>query len=453
MAVNKLNILNIATVKQVASNRWSLLLLRSIILGGFVFSILVGFFGTPVGNRNFAIVMVWIAWWGALILIIVPILGRGWCAVCPIPVPGEWIQNGAVLGPHRSFRQKQFRRFPRLFRNIWLQNITFTIMAIFSVVILTRPSVTASLLLGMILLAMGLSLIYERRSFCRYVCPVGGFIGLFSQVAPVELRVIDPQVCKAHSQKTCYQGNDNGYGCPWGVYPGGMDVNTNCGLCMECLRTCEFGNIAINMRPFADDLKTSNKIKLDEAYKIFIMLGSALLYSLVLLGPWGKLKLAAYQVGSTKWLVYAFSFLLITWCLLPGVFSLVTRIAHRISPTQNTLRQTFTTYTRTLLPLGFCAWAGFSLSFIFSSLSYLWPTLSDPFGWGWNLFGTSGLPWTPYLSHLVPALQIVVLVAGFAGSVYLAKKNAVEWNAPKQAWLIVGFSLVYTMVIMGLLVA
>ena len=58
-----------------------------VMLVGFLFAILSGLIGTPVGNRNFGIVFVWIAWWALLILIAVPLLGRGWCSICPIPLP------------------------------------------------------------------------------------------------------------------------------------------------------------------------------------------------------------------------------------------------------------------------------------------------------------------------------------------------------------------------------
>jgi ferredoxin len=450
----KYNLLQHTWIKNLIVSRWPLLMLRAIALGGFIFAILVGLFGTPVGNRNFAIVAVWIAWWAALMLILVPFLGRGWCAVCPIPMPGEWLQNGAVLRPIRNNQKsKTLRRFPRIFRNIWLQNGAFTLLALFSSVILTRPSVTAWVLLGMILLAAGLSLVFERRSFCRYVCPVGGFIGMYSRLAPVELRVNDTQVCKAHTEKSCYQGSLNGYGCPWNIYPGGLAINTNCGLCMECLRTCDYDNIALNLRAFGTDLQPKNKPKLDEAFKAFIMLGSALVYSAVMLGPWGALKDAAYQVGSLSWMIFAIGLTGLTWGVLPGIFYMATRVAHIVTPTDHKPRETFGVYASSLLPLGLVAWVAFSLSFVFVNLSYLWPTLSDPFGWGWNLVGTAGVIWTPYFSSMMPSLQVLVLVAGLFWSTHTAKKTAVARNASPQAWPVIFFALFVTLVLLWLLIA
>ena len=48
-------------------------------------------------------------------------------------------------------------------------------------------------------LALVLSLVFERRSFCNYLCPIGGFTGLYAQAGPVELRVKDADICAAHS--------------------------------------------------------------------------------------------------------------------------------------------------------------------------------------------------------------------------------------------------------------
>ncbi len=63
-------------------------------LAGLLFA---GVWGTSVGNRNAAIVLVWILWWVLLMGVAVPVAGRGWCAVCPIPLPGEWLQRRALF--------------------------------------------------------------------------------------------------------------------------------------------------------------------------------------------------------------------------------------------------------------------------------------------------------------------------------------------------------------------
>lgn len=451
-----MNILRYPLVKSLLKNRWPQFIIMAIALAGFLLAILTGLFGTPVGSRNFGIVFVWIAWWAILMLVAVPFHGRGWCSICPIPVPGEWLQRGAMLGPRGQAKGLE-RRWPNRFRNIWLQNGTFLLVALFSTVILTQPKVTAIVLAAFLFVAIGASLVFERRAFCRYLCPVGGFIGLYSQLAPVEVRVIDTAVCAAHTEKTCYTGSADGYGCPWDVFPPGMVKNTYCGTCMECLRTCPHDNIAINIRSFGADLSVDRNRKLDEAYKAFIMLGAAAIYSAVLLGPWGTLKLAAYSIGTLPWLAYAASFLTLILLALPGTFWLTVWLGKRLSGSIQLIKKLFIAQSYSLVPLGLAAWIAFSLSFVFANFSYVLAALSDPFGWGWNLLGTASLGWTPWLTGLTPFLQVGVLVGGFIWAATTSRKIAAEKADSAQALKlsapVIVFCLAFTLTLMGLLVA
>lgn len=407
-------------IKSLLKNRYPQLALFVLMLAGFVFAILAGLIGTPVGSHNFSIVFVWIAWWAILILVAVPFFGRGWCAVCPIPVVGDWLQRGAVLEPTPKTPKWLGFRFPARFRNMWMQNISFTLVALFSSVILTTPIVTSVVLAAMLFLAIGLSMVFERRAFCRYLCPVGGFIGLYAQTAPIELRIKDKNVCAKCVGKPCYNGSDLGSGCLWDVFPGGLTKNTYCGLCMECIRTCPHDNIAVNLRPFSADLARPSA-KLDEAFKAFIMLGAALVYAYVLMGSNGAAKLAAYNVFTPNWFVYTAIFLAFIFILLPGLYWLAVKSGNPNLPLTG---KRFAIASTPLIPLGLMFWVAFSLSFVLTNATYILAALSDPLGLGWNLFGTADIAWQPVLSAFVAPAQILALVGGLAWAVRTAQKIA-----------------------------
>ena len=199
MTDQRLELTRIPLVKRILASRWLQWSLIAITLPVFLLAILTGFFGTPAGSRNFGIVFVWIVWWALLILVMLPFAGRLWCAVCPIPAPGEWLQRRALVQPRAGGRLYTLGwKWHRRLDNIWLQNAAFLAVALFSVVILTTPFVSALVLTLFALVALGTSLLFERRTFCRYLCPVGGFIGLYSQVAPIEVRVKDHALCATH---------------------------------------------------------------------------------------------------------------------------------------------------------------------------------------------------------------------------------------------------------------
>jgi ferredoxin len=430
--------------KRLLKNRLPQLVILVAMLVGYVFAILAGLIGTPVGSHNFSLVFVWIAWWALLILVAVPFLGRGWCGVCPIPLPGEWLQRGGVLHPPDKKPHLLNLRWPRGLRNIWLQNISFLLLAIFSSRLLTAPNVTGATLAIMLLSALGLSLLFERRAFCRYLCPVGGFIGLYSQTAPIELRIKDKQVCVKCDGKPCYNGSAAGYGCPWDVFPAGLARNTYCGLCLECLRTCPSDNIAINLRPFSSDLLRPSA-RMDEAFKAFIMLGSAMIYAGVLLGPWGPLKEAAYNLGSGPWFVYIAVFLSLIFGVMPALFALcVGRFEN-----YRAFKTRFASLSASLIPLGLMFWVAFSLSFVLANGTYVLAALSDPLGLGWNLFGTAEISWRPMLTFLLAPAQTLALVGGLIWSTRVAQRAAAQVGSSSIP--VSAYCLVATLIMLWLL--
>ncbi|HEX9115621.1 MAG TPA: 4Fe-4S binding protein [Anaerolineae bacterium] len=447
-------------IKPLLAGRWLQWAATLVTLAVFVLVILTGLFGTPAGNHNFGIVYVWLVWWALLKLGFVPVLGRLWCAICPIPAPGEWLQRRAILQPRPGGRLFTLRRkWPKILRNMWAQNFGFLVIALFSALILTSPLVTGLVLLGFILVSLVTSLLFERRTFCRYLCPIGGFIGVYSQVAPVEVRVKDAAVCAAHTEKTCYTGSNDGYGCPWFNLPQKVDANTYCGMCGECLRTCPKDNIAINVRRPGLDLFRTTGRRVDEAFNALLMLTGAFVYSVVLIGPYGWLKATARAVGTPGWFAFAAVLLILNLAVVPGLFWAAVRLGEALSrPAQPGARagnsvlkrgQLFADYGAVLVPVGLAIWMAFTLSFTMVNLSYAWPALSDPFGWGWNLFGTGGIPWTPYLSGLIPYLQVPVLMIGLAAGVALALRTARQHG--QAPWAAVPVSLFCTAAVVGLI--
>jgi NAD-dependent dihydropyrimidine dehydrogenase PreA subunit len=419
----RLDLLRISWIQKVLVNRWPQFILRCLTLAGFLLIILAGLCGARVGSDNFAIIFVWVAWWTALKLVFIPLGGRSWCSICPIPLPGEWIQQASLTG-RIGKRFGLNLRWPHRLRGSWLQSAGFLLIGLFSAVTLTDPRVTAWVLLGLILLAVILSLIFENRAFCSSLCPIGGFTGLYAQTAPVELRVAEPSICASHQEKTCYQA------CPWGVYPLALKDNNACGLCMECVRACPKDNLSLNLRPFGTDLLTIRPEKrMDDTFLALVMLASALAFSAVFTGPWGVLKTAAFEIGSSKWVLYGLGFLALNLLVMPGFYSLSVWLGEiwagkpDSKRPRTSFRQALAIQSRLLLPLGLCAWIAFTISFALPKIGYVLQVISDPFGWGWNLFGTAHNVWSPDISWFSPILQAAIMLVGLFWSASLSSQQ------------------------------
>jgi polyferredoxin len=441
LPAHSLSLSRLPLLRGLLQSRWPLFLARVLTLAGFVLAVLAGLFGTQVGSHNFAIIFVWIDWWTALKLVFIPLGGRSWCAVCPIPMPGEWLSQGGFFpgGEGSGLNLKWPRKLGRLpLSGAWLQAGAFLLVGLFSAATLTTPRLTGWVLLGALLLALGLALVFEKRAFCSHLCPIGGITGLYAQAAPVEVRVLDRAVCAAHAEKTCYQR------CPWGVYVTALPDNSPCGMCFECLRVCPRENVSLNLRAFGQDYAEPRRApRLDEAYLALVMLGCALAFSAVFLGSWGALRRAAYAIGSPGWLLYGLVFLAFAGLLLPGLYALFVRLGGPIEE----LKKDLARCARPLLPLGLMAWIAFTIAFAFAKVSYVLPVLADPFGRGWDLFSMAGVAWNPDVSLASPLLQAAALLGGLWWSGSVARREA----PPRRAAALQGFALLVTLGMLVLL--
>ncbi len=254
----------------------------------------------------------------------------------------------------------------------------------------------------------------------------------------------------------CCRGNENGYGCPWLELPFRLRRNTYCGLCLECFKTCPEDNMAVNLRPPATDVLVDDKRGMDEAWKSFLMLGAAVVFYVFMMGPWGFLK--DWQRGLTvsgllTYMGISAVFTLLAVPALYGAFVLTTRWINRIG--EIPYRKLFLDYSYSLVPLGLFTWIAFCFGFLLPSGSYVIHVISDPFAWGWNLFGTAGFPWTPFMTRWMPYLQTATLLFGAVFSVDIGLKISQRMFADeKRAILcflpIAAFIAVWTIIMLWL---
>lgn len=414
----------VRAVRWLLGRRWLALALIAPSLAVFTLIIVAGLAGTPTGATNLATIFVWLVWWGLLVLVLVPLGGRAWCAACPLPAPGEWLARGAII-ERREGGPGLGRRWPRPIANLWPAFAALFLLVLFGIVITTSPRLTALVLLGFALAALVTHLGFERRGFCRYLCPVGALIGVYATVAPLELRARDLDVCRRCRDKACYRGGERGYPCPTFQFPGGgLQQNTYCLLCTECVKTCPHDNVAIRTRAFAADLVAPRGRRADEAWLALLLVGTALVHSVIKLGPWGAPKSWASFQRPVDFALYAAAFTGIVLVALPALHLGTAAVSRRLARTRGVpLLRLFVDYAYALLPLSLGAWMAFTLMVVVPNLSYVPRVLSDPLGWGWDLFGTRETTWTWMPVAALPWMQLALVVAGLWGSVRAARAS------------------------------
>jgi polyferredoxin/plastocyanin len=385
------------------------------------FFVVAGLFGSPIGNRNIIVTIVWILWWFLLITLLVPIGGRSWCMMCPIPFFGEWFARRRLIGVRsRTERSDSLRtgslnrRWPHRLSRMWIQNLLFLALCTFSTILVTRPALTAVVLLLMVAAALVVHAVYSRRSFCRYLCPLNAWMSVYAMTAVTEVRPRDDTLCSDCRDHACAVGNDTAWGCPWMVNPSKLNRNNYCGLCMECVKACPNGNLTVLARPFSADVSVR---RLDEAFMALIMIVLVIAYTVTLLGPWGTLKLWANVTETGDWAGFALHTAVIWFAALvalPALWHGLSWLALRLAGSHRhvSVRDVFIQYSYLLVPLGLLAWAAFSLPLIMVNWTHIAGSISDPMGWGWDLFGTAHQAWSPLHPEWIPYLQIPLLLLG-----------------------------------------
>lgn len=389
-------------------------------LAGLVIVIMAGLLGTKVGGRNVAIMFTWIVCMSILVMVLVPLGGRVWCMVCPLPVLGEYLQRGATTTVRVSGKRSGRNRFfglglpwPGLLRNRWLQFFLFMVLGTFSASLASQPRWTAMTLIVVMVAATGMALVWELRSFCRYVCPVAAYISRFSLGARLSVRKRHGLVCRKCKDRACLNGNSNGWACPYGLCVAGIDSNADCGMCTECFKSCPYNNVSLQWRRGQWKGQFSSY---GEAIQVIALTVMAIVYSLTVHSPWPGIRDMVNVVDKADWAQFGL-YAAVLWMLALGVVPLLLwlftsvglMMTHqREMTTGNAFKQTMPA----ILPLGLALWAVFFVETFMTNFTFILMTLSDPFGWGWDILGTAGMPWIQIWPSGVPWIQASILLIG-----------------------------------------
>jgi len=261
--------------------------------------------------------------------------------------------------------------------------------------------------------AAALALVFELRAFCRYLCPIDAFVGLYGKAGKLALRPRIQKTCDDCTVLTCLKGSAKGWACPYGLVVRDVHENDDCGLCSECLKTCPYDNVGVFWRPAGEERSFRD---LSGAWLAMVMLVLGVAYSLVYLGPWPWLRDQVNLLDRANWTGFA-GYAAALWTtalvLFPGVMAGATAAGRALSGAGGTVRDLLRHTTGALIPLGLGVWAAFVTPMLMVNGSFVLQSLSDPFGWNWDLFGTRIGPWVQIWPAGIPWIQSAVLLLGY----------------------------------------
>lgn len=228
-------------------------------------------------NTNLGNLIVWSYWWPAIIILAI-FFGRIWCMVCPVEIITTFF---AKIGLKR--------KRPKWLLSGWVITIFYILILFIGIqgfAIHRNPFFMAIYLLIIVGVSIIIGSIYEKNTFCRYVCPVGYLLGLYSRLSFFGWRVKNKSICDTCKDKSCihkkYQYNLNVKSCGVDLYPEKITDNANCILCAGCLKTCnEYQSETNTDRPnpelkfigFANDLFQLKPLKIAEMVFVLVVSG------------------------------------------------------------------------------------------------------------------------------------------------------------------------------------
>ena len=259
---------------------------------------LVLWLGPQDRTANPMLTLFW-AWWWPLILLSYPLLGRLWCAVCPFMV---WGRIAQAIAPWRP------RAWPHGETDQWASPLLaagFALILIWEEVwnLDNTAWLSSCLLLLITAGAVVGSLLFEKRFWCRYLCPVGGMNGLFAKLSILELRAEAGTCSGSCSSYACFKGGPSEgegletNGCPLGSHPAHLSDNRNCVLCMSCVQACPNRSPQLRLRPPAADLQPVMHTPSAERGLILVLAGGITLHHWQRLLGWLPLAPATLHEG------------------------------------------------------------------------------------------------------------------------------------------------------------
>jgi len=278
-----MNLLKNKCIGGLFSSKWFPLVPQLFMLAAFIL-LIAGGLGITATNPDFiyrlrytnlANLIVWTLWW-PLIIVAAVFVGRFWCTICPMELVTFWASKIGLK-----------KKVPDFLKTGWAVTIFYAIIWIVGVQVIAInriPHQMSLYMLFLIILAIDVSLIFQKRAFCSYICPIGHMLGLYSLISPFEWRADDLSTCKSCKTNDCVT-NKNNYqlnsrSCTSNLYPATISDNRDCLLCTQCLKACPNKNIRFSSRkPFSDFF---SDINLRPAQVGFIMLiGAFVVYEII----------------------------------------------------------------------------------------------------------------------------------------------------------------------------
>lgn len=386
------------------SRGWFRLLDNAVVIGAakftsagiFILIILTGFLGSSEQSKNFAPVFVWIIWWvGAAYFH--AFIGNFWSFLNPWKIIFGTIFVRIAGLPIRGLRPSWYPRPLGMWPAItlfllfgWLE-LAYPEPAEPFTIALLATAYTITTFAGMAIFGMN-TWLHNGEAFSV-------FFRFLSSFSITEVVVKNRSVCRA---------------CELACDPR---------LCINCLSCAQRApRKQVSLRPFAIGVLNMRVDRFDAMAFVILMLSTVTFdgfsrtfvwYGLIGISPYSP-DLLSLSIDKTFGLMGFFLAFI-------GIFAFTTDLVTFLSRSKESTSTVSQRFVVSLLPIAMVYQLAHYTTFILVNGQLIIRLISDPFGYGWNLFGTSEYPiiipreWTLLWNYMV-----LLVVVGHVIAVYVA---------------------------------
>ena len=388
------------------------LVARVVAVATLLLLIAAGLAGDQSPTRNVVPTAVWVGRWVDLSALV----GNLWAVVNPWSALFGWSEEW--LGP----RGPAFRCPAWL--GMWPAVVLFLASAWTELVFTGRTSPTqlALLIIAYSLLSWTAMTLVGRALWQRQGDPLGAAFGVLARFAPTEIRVTDPAIC-GRCPRPC-RGRDGA-----------------CLDCGDCFDGAALSRRQWNLRLFAAGLQRTDDVSPSVLVFVLLVLSTVTYDGFTATPAWSRLEGALYgalaPLGDLRLSLIESLGLLAFPLLFVGVYLAFARLTAWAAGDQLGTATVARLFVLSLVPIAIAYHLAHYFTYLLIQGQLLIRLVSDPFGFGWNLFGTArsrpdiGIVGARFVWYLA----VAAIVLGHVIAVYVAHVVALREFRDRRAAL------------------
>ena len=396
-----INLLQFDAIKNFFSSPAFPLGLQIVTVAVFSLIFLMSFIGSQAPDSNASLLIVW-GMWEPLLVLSWFAGARIWCSVCPM---------GAMNDFFNRIGKKKFK-VPAFIHDygVYLSalGLAVIIWAEVATAMPYSPMATGFLLLAVAVFAILSGIFFERRLWCRYLCPLGALGAVYSGCSPVEWRS-NSSICNSTCKDNiCYKGDRDTRGCPLYQGPFSLHSNQNCMLCGSCFKLCPKGSPALNLRIPGHELWAALKPEKITIIFVPVIIGTQIFRGIAHLPLMEKLT-AAFQ---PLWLLYAI--LLVAAAAAAFAYTRVSGPMAFAGLKDSSITRG-NLFIHAIIPLAFAFEIAYQFKPLFTRFGHFLPTLGRQLDHNWEFLDFA------YQAGSIKPWQVLFVLLGMAVSMLFLK--------------------------------